>query len=138
MKKALSILILLTLILSVVPLGKITAVQILDLDGDGGEVGDGGNNECPSGYICLENPLEAKSFEDILKTIVDFIFVISIPIATVMIMVAAFFFLTAAGDPERVSKAKQIILWTLIGLAIILFAKGLISVLREIIEVKKI
>jgi len=53
-----------------------------------------------------------------------------------MIMIAAFFLLTAAGNPQRVDKAKQIILWTVIGLAIILLAKGLISVLRQIIGVK--
>jgi len=91
---------------------------------------------CPPGHICIENPLEAKSFEDILNTIVSFIFWIALAIAPIMIMIAAFFLLTAAGNPQRVDKAKQIILWTVIGLAIILLAKGLISVLRQIIGVK--
>ncbi|XOB41973.1 MAG: hypothetical protein ACKKMS_01105 [Candidatus Nealsonbacteria bacterium] len=85
--------------------------------------------------IEIENPLEAESFEDLLNAIVNFIFWVAIAIAPIMIMIAAFFFLTAGGDPKRIETAKKIILWTLIGLAIILLAKGLISVLREIIGV---
>lgn len=85
--------------------------------------------------IEIENPLETESFEDLLNSIVTFIFWIAIAIAPIMIMIAAFFLLTAGGDPKRVDTAKQIILWTVIGLAIILLAKGLISVLRQIIGV---
>ncbi|MCJ7786976.1 pilin [Patescibacteria group bacterium] len=91
---------------------------------------------CPAGQICIENPLCAESFEDLLNTIVNFIFWIAIAIAPLMIMIAAFFLLTAGGDPKRIDTAKQIILWTVIGLAIILLAKGLISVLRQIIGVQ--
>jgi len=85
--------------------------------------------------IEIENPLEAESFEELLNTIVTFIYWIAIVIAPLMIMIAAFFFLTAGGDPKRVDTARRIILWTVIGLAIILFAKGLISVLKQIIGV---
>jgi len=91
---------------------------------------------CPAGQICIENPLCAESFEDLLNAIVNFIFWVALAVAPMMIMIAAFFLLTAAGNPQRVDKAKQIILWTVIGLAIILLAKGLISVLRQIIGVK--
>ena len=85
--------------------------------------------------IEIENPLEAESFEELLNTIVTFIYWIAIVIAPLMIMIAAFYLLTAGGDPKRVDTARRIILWTVIGLAIILFAKGLISVLKQIIGV---
>jgi len=109
MKKTLSILILLSLILPI----RVSAVE----------------------PIVIENPLEAESFEGLLNSIVTFIFYVAIAIAPIMIMIAAFFLLTAGGDPKRVDTAKQIILWTVVGLAIILLAKGLISVLRQIIGV---
>ena len=111
MKKTLSILILLSLILPI----RVLAVEPI---------------------VVIENPLEAKSFEELLNTIVTFIYWIAIVIAPMMIMIAAFFFLTAGGDPKRVDTARRIILWTVIGLAIILLAKGLSSVLRQIIGVK--
>ena len=109
MKKTLSILILLSLILPI----RVLAVE----------------------PIVIENPLESESFEELLNTIVTFISWIAIAIAPIMIMIAAFFLLTAGGDPKRVDTARRIILWTVIGLAIILFAKGLISVLKQIIGV---
>ena len=110
MKKTLSILILLSLILPI----RVLAVE----------------------PIVIENPLESESFEELLNTIVTFISWIAIAIAPIMIMIAAFFLLTAGGDPKRVDTARRIILWTVIGLAIILLAKGLSSVLRQIIGVK--
>jgi len=110
MKKTLSILILLSLILPI----RVLAVE----------------------PIVIENPLESESFEELLNTIVTFIsWIATIAIAPIMIMIAAFFLLTAGGDPKRVDTARRIILWTVIGLAIILFAKGLISVLKQIIGV---
>ena len=109
MKKTLSILILLSLILPI----RVLAVE----------------------PIVIENPLESESFEELLNTIVTFISWIAIAIAPIMIMIAAFFLLTAGGDPKRIDTARRIILWTVIGLAIILFAKGLISVLKQIIGV---
>lgn len=91
---------------------------------------------CPAGQICIENPLCAKSFEDLLNSIINFIFYVAMAITPIMIMIAGFFLLTAGGDPKRVDTAKKIILWTVIGLAIILFARGLISVLRQIMKLK--
>jgi len=92
--------------------------------------------ECPPGHICIENPLEAESFEDLLNAVVNFIFYVTIVIAPLMIMIAGFFFLTAGGNPLRIDTARRIILWTVIGLSIVLFAKGLISVLRYIMQLK--
>ena len=106
----------------------VLAAQIID--------GGAGKVECPPGQICIENPLEAESFEELLNTIVTFIsWIATIAIAPLMIMIAAFYLLTAGGDPKRIDTARRIILWTVIGLAIILFAKGLISVLKQIIGV---
>jgi len=52
-----------------------------------------------------------------------------------MIIVAAFYFLTSGGDPEKVRTAKRIILWTFIGLIIVLLGKGIISIIWQILGV---
>jgi len=79
----------------------------------------------------IPNPLKAKSFQELIYNIIDFLFVLAIPLATLMIIVAGFYFVTAAGSPEKITTAKNIILWTLIGFLIILMAKGLIWFLME-------
>jgi len=49
-----------------------------------------------------------------------------------MIIVAGFYFITATGDPAKIDTAKKIILWTLIGLLVVISAKGLIALFKEI------
>lgn len=85
------------------------------------------------GQITIPNPLEAETIEELIDNIIDFIFLISLAIAPIMILVAGFLFLTAGGNPQKVSQAKNLILYTVIGLAIILLAKGLIAVLKSVL-----
>jgi len=84
--------------------------------------------------ITFESPLKAKSFEELINAIVNFIFWVAIAIVPIMIIVAAFYFLTSGGDPEKVRTAKKIILFTLIGLFIVLSGKGIVSIIRQILE----
>ena len=86
--------------------------------------------------ITIPNPLEANSFTELLNAIIDFIFYLALGIAPIMIIVAGFFFITAQGDPEKINTAKRIILWVLIGLIIVLCAKGLIKLFGDIFGVR--
>jgi len=86
---------------------------------------------CPPGQIC--NPLKACDFQELIDALINFIFWVAIAIAPVMIIIAGFLLVTAAGNPDRVKQAQNIILYTVIGLAIVLLAKGLIAVIRGVI-----
>ncbi len=83
--------------------------------------------------ISLRNPLNATSFKDLVDRIINFIFAIGVILAPLMYLVAGFYFVTAGGDPQKATTGKTIILYTTIGLGIILLARGLISVLRSAI-----
>ncbi|MBZ9578310.1 hypothetical protein KJA14_00435 [Patescibacteria group bacterium] len=83
--------------------------------------------------IVIPNPLDATTFEELIEKLIDLIFWVAVAITPLMIIVAGFYFVTAAGDPEKIRKAKNIILWTIVGLAIVLLAKGIISMIRQII-----
>ena len=84
--------------------------------------------------ITIINPLGAESFEELIENLINFIFWVAVAIVPIMIIVAAFYFLTSGGDPEKVRTAKKIILYTCIGLAMVLFAKGIISLIKTVIE----
>ena len=86
--------------------------------------------------ITIENPLEAKTFEDLVNAIIHFIFIVAVALAPLMILIGAFYIMSAGGDPKRVETGKKIILYALIGFAIILFAKGLVAILESILGVK--
>ena len=49
-----------------------------------------------------------------------------------MFIVSGIFFITAAGNPEKIQKARNVALWTGIGLALIIMAKGIVIVLQDI------
>jgi len=90
---------------------------------------------CPPGAICIQNPLCAQTFDQLINAIIDFIYKIAFAIAPLMIIIAGFYFVTAGGDPKRVETAKNIILYTCIGLAVILLAKGLVALLKQLLGV---
>lgn len=99
---------------------------------DGGNGGNGGNG----GIFRLENPLEAKSFEELSNRLISFIFNIAVVLAPLMIIIGAAFLITSGGDPKKVTTGKTIIIYTLIGLAIVLLAKGIMVMIEEILGVK--
>ncbi|MBI4138407.1 MAG: hypothetical protein HY482_02350 [Candidatus Wildermuthbacteria bacterium] len=83
--------------------------------------------------IAICNPLRAPGFTDIIKNILTIIFNLALVITPVIIVVAGVMFLTAAGDPAKISKAKQMLLWTAVGLVVILSARGVALIVRAII-----
>ena len=87
----------------------------------------------PIGTICIDNPLQAQTFEDIIDSIINFIFYIALAIAPLMIVTAAFYYLTSAGDPKKITTAKDIILYTAVGFAIILLSKGFVAIIRQVL-----
>lgn len=89
-----------------------------------------------AGAVEISNPLKWDNIEDLVYAIIDFIFAVATALVPLMIVIAAFYFVTSAGNPQQITTAKKIILYTVIGYAIILLSKGLILVLKEILGVK--
>ena len=91
--------------------------------------------DCPVGKVCLPNPLNYCTFSDLVESIINFIFIISLALAPLMVVIAGFYLLTAGGNPANIKKAQTIIIWTAVGLLVVLLAKGLISVIKSVIGV---
>ena len=88
---------------------------------------------CPPNAICIDNPLNASTTEELVNDIIGFIFWVAVAVAPIMFLVAGFYFITAGGDPKRVGTAKTIMIYTAIGLAIVLLARALVSVLKSVL-----
>ena len=84
--------------------------------------------------ITFENPFENVTFEKLIENIINFIFLVTIAIVPIMIIVAAFYFLTSGGDSEKVRTARKILLFTFIGLFIVLSGKGIVSLIEQIFQ----
>lgn len=88
-----------------------------------GQGGTGGVNT--NAGTQLINPLKANSFNDLLSGIEDVIINVGTVVVVLMVIYVGFMFVTARGEPAKISAAKQALLWTLIGALILLGAKAI-------------
>jgi len=70
----------------------------------------------------------------ILDSLTNWMFAILLVIAAIFIIVAAFNFVTAAGDPEKTKTARMYVLYALIGVLVGFAARGLVMLVERIVE----
>ena len=75
---------------------------------------------CTATSVGLVNPLKVTSLADFVKTILGIVVKIGVPIVSIFIILAGLQFVLARGNGEKLEKAKQNLLWVLIGAAILL------------------
>lgn len=100
----------------------------------GGGTGSPGTTQNYS--FSIPNPLKggASDFASLVTVIAQWIFNLAIPIAVAMIVYAGVLFLTAQGNPQKVTKAKDVLKWAIVGLAIILIGSGFITLIQSILD----
>lgn len=69
----------------------------------------------------------------VMDRIVNWLFTILLVVAAVFIIIAAYTFVTASGDPDKVKKARDFVLYALIGVLVAFCAKGLIVLIETIV-----
>ncbi len=89
-----------------------------------------GGNGGSTGPVGLTNPLQAQTLQEAIDALINFLFYLAMAVAPILIVYAGFLIITAGGDATKIKKARQIILWTLIAVAVILFAKGFPALIK--------
>jgi type IV secretory pathway VirB2 component (pilin) len=110
-------------------IGGVPVIGYTAVDGDPAPV------PCATDTVCIRNPLEFESLEALLNAIIDFLIKIGAPLAVIMIIYAGLVWMFAAGAPEKISKARSIIIWTIVGYSIILVAKGILLVIESVLGI---
>jgi len=73
--------------------------------------------------ITLDNPIDPiDDLNSFVKSILDIVLTIGIPIVALAIIYSGFLFVSARGNPEKLEEAKRALLYTLVGAAILLGA----------------
>ena len=70
---------------------------------------------------------------NILGTFMSWIFTILIFLAVIFVLYAAWLYLTAAGEPEKVSKANKTLLYAAIAVAVAILARSLPGLVGTIV-----
>jgi len=71
-------------------------------------------------YTTIENPINPKTVNEFIKVILEGIIKISIPVIVLALIYSGFLFVTARGMPDKLKKAKDALLYTVIGAAVLL------------------
>lgn len=85
--------------------------------------------------VSIDNPLKAENFGELIDNIAKWLLNIGVPIGTIMVLWAAVLFMTSAGNDEKVTKAKKTLTWAVIGIAILIIARGVASLIKEFLTV---
>lgn len=95
---------------------------------------------CAGGYaiakITISSPISATTFDQLMKQITDVASAIVGGLAVVMFIVAGILFLAAAGEPERLAKARHAFIWGVIGVAVAIGAQMFVAIINGILQVK--
>lgn len=85
----------------------------------------------------FSNPLDDTKFPtlaDFMNGLLNVIIIIGIPVVTLAIIYAGFLFISAQGNETKISSAKKIFFWVVIGSLIILGAKALAVAVQGTVE----
>lgn len=84
-----------------------------------------------SSTFTLPNPLSSQSITDILDKIIDFMLIVAGPVAVIMTIYAAYLFITAGDNQERIKTARKTLMYVIIGVAILILSKGIVSLTKS-------
>src|SRR3989339_1134812 len=82
----------------------------------------------------LCNPLESESFTSLMESISQLAVEIGIPIAALFIIYSGLKLVTARGNEEAIKKAKEGLLWAIIGSGILIGAWTIMKILQSAVE----
>jgi hypothetical protein len=82
----------------------------------------------------LENPISSDTFADLIKNIANIVVKVGIPLIVVFLVYSGFLFVTAAGNEEKMAKAKNNFFWAIVGGAIII---GAYAIAEAIVQFAK-
>ena len=83
--------------------------------------------------ITIKNPITTSDFAVIVEESLLWILSVAGVITIFMLVVGGIMYMTAGGDEQKVTTAKKVVTWTIIGLGLVLLSYSIITVLDEIL-----
>lgn len=116
-------------------------IPVVSSTGMSGQPGQGASGKSTGsaavGDVTIENPLgEVNSLQDIFKFLSSQLMLLIIPIAVALYVYAGILYLYAAyeGKSDSITKAKNVLWYTTIGLVIIFIGGGFVDLIRSVLE----
>jgi len=86
--------------------------------------------------VKFPNPLgsQGKDIPTLINSIAKWLLEIGLVISTIIILWAAFLFMTSGGSKDKVTTARQTLWYAIIGLAVLLLATGVTELIKNILS----
>lgn len=84
--------------------------------------------------ITIPNPLGANTITELIDNIATWLLGIGLTISTIIIIWAAIVFMTSGGNSERVTTARKTLWYAIIGIVVLLLAKGVTSIIQNFLS----
>ena len=119
-----------------VVVGLILPVVALSAGGTGDTGGAGGTGDMTGGQPVLTNPLQSNDVMALFNNVVNFLLQVAAPVAVIMAIYAGFLFVTAGDNAEKVKTARKTLMYVIIGVAVLILSKGIVTLATSFLEVK--
>lgn len=84
--------------------------------------------------IKFENPLQTSTFKELIENLINFVFTFTLPLTVVAIILGGILIVTASGDERKIEMGKKFVIAALVGLIIVISAKGIMGLLAYLIK----
>ncbi|MDO8443450.1 MAG: TrbC/VirB2 family protein [Candidatus Azambacteria bacterium] len=81
--------------------------------------------------VTIPNPLTSDSITGLVDNVATWLLGIGLTISTIVIIWAAIVFITSGGNTERVTMARKTLWYAIIGIVVLLLAKGVTSLVAN-------
>lgn len=96
---------------------------------------DDGDQDCPSGQTCLDNPLgNIETTQDLIGQVINAILGVVGSLALLMFVYGGLTWMTAAGNEEKIKKGKGILMWATIGLVVIFTSYAVLKFIISVLQ----
>ncbi|GEM_PF-2230222 len=84
--------------------------------------------------ITISNPLTPGniSFDEMLTRVLSWIFGFALAIGVLMIIIGGYMMVVSAGDPQKFSTGRKVVVYALSGIAIVAISRGIIALTEQI------
>lgn len=79
----------------------------------------------------LKNPLKINSFGELIQAVINIVQIIAAPFLLFFVIYSGYLFTTARGNPEVLQRAKQSLLYAIIGAVIVIGAEAIAIIIAE-------
>ena len=78
-------------------------------------------------------PRTFQGFLGLFGTLINWLFTILLVVATLFFFMAAYLYISAQGDEGKIDKAKDILIYGIVGLAVAMLAQGVRFVVQQFV-----